>query len=68
MSPDIGLTEVAELLGCSKSAAAKYVRRADFPTPRRLARGRVWDSAEVERWQRDTLPLRPGRPPKSPPS
>jgi predicted DNA-binding transcriptional regulator AlpA len=77
VSPEIGLSEVVELLGCSKSAALKYTHRGDFPEPRELARGRVWDRDEVKAWgkahlKKDrregregkrTLPT--GRPPKT---
>jgi predicted DNA-binding transcriptional regulator AlpA len=65
MSPDIGLTELAQLLNVSKAGATKYARRDDFPKPRELARGRVWDSDEVLAWAKKTLPLKQGRPPKS---
>ncbi len=65
VSPEIGLSEVAQLLDVSKSAAAKYARRPDFPKPRRLARMRVWDRDAVRAWGRFALPLREGRPPKA---
>jgi predicted DNA-binding transcriptional regulator AlpA len=64
VSPDIGLSEVAQILKVSKSGAIKYAARPDFPQPRQLARGRVWDSDEVLAWAKATLPLRQGRPPK----
>lgn len=63
MAPEIGLSEVVELLECSKSAALKYARRADFPKARELARGRVWDRDKVKAWGKRHLPLRQGRPP-----
>lgn len=65
VSPEIGLSEVADLLEVSKSAAAKYARRTDFPKPRQLARMRVWDTDAVRAWAKRTLPLREGRPPKA---
>jgi len=65
VSPDIGLTEVAQLLKVSKSAATKYARREDFPKPRHLARMRVWDRDAVLAWKKRTLPLRQGRPRKA---
>jgi hypothetical protein len=41
------------------------VDRDDFPEPvGRLAAGRVWFRADVERWGRETLPLPEGRPRK----
>jgi predicted DNA-binding transcriptional regulator AlpA len=64
MAPDIGLSEVVDLLGCSKSAALKYMKRPDFPPARKLARGRVWDREEVKAWGKRSLPLQTGRPPK----
>ena len=60
-----GLAEIAELLGVHKRTAQKYIDRPDFPEPAgRLARGRVWLRADVERWGREHLPLPPGRPRK----
>ncbi len=64
VSPEIGLSEVATLLGCSKSAAAKHTHRKGFPKPRQLARMRVWDRDKVKAWGKKTLPLQEGRPPK----
>lgn len=69
MAPDelAGFTEVMATLAVSKRTARKYVDRADFPAPvDRLATGRVWRRADVERWGRENLPLRTGRPPKPP--
>ncbi|MEK6275529.1 MAG: hypothetical protein AABM30_09345 [Actinomycetota bacterium] len=67
VSPDelAGVSEIAEMLGVQRRAAARYVEREDFPEPfERLARGRVWRRDEVEAWGRENLPLRTGRPPK----
>jgi predicted DNA-binding transcriptional regulator AlpA len=60
-----GLQEVAELLGVTKRTATRYVDRDDFPDPLgRISTGRVWWRKDVEKWARNTLPLRAGRPPK----
>lgn len=63
-----GLAEIAERLRVSRSTAACYAERADFPAPSgRLGRGRIWRRREVEKWGRLRLPLpKPGRPPKTP--
>lgn len=68
MSPDevVGLVEIAELFGVTKRTAVRYAQREDFPEPlARLSAGLVWRRADAERWGRDHLPLRAGRPPKS---
>jgi prophage regulatory protein len=68
MSPDdlLGFSEVMEVLGVSRTSAARYTNRADFPAPVEvLARGRVWRRRDVDRWAKKNLPLPPGRPPKS---
>jgi hypothetical protein len=65
VAPDelAGVTEVAKILGVAKRTAAKYVDRPDFPKPLDvLSTGRVWRYADVERWGRENLPLRTGRP------
>ena len=69
MAPDglASVSEIAKILGVAKRTAAKYVDLPSFPEPvDTLATGRVWRRADVEQWGRDHLPLRPGRPPKSP--
>lgn len=70
MSPNelASVTEIARLLGVPKRTAARYVNREDFPKPLdELATGRIWRSADVEKWGRTHLPLpRPGRPRKRP--
>lgn len=62
----VGLHEVAELLGVSKTTAASYAERDDFPTELAYlaGSGSVWSRADVERWAMRTLPLPTGRPPK----
>lgn len=67
VSPDdlLGFSEVMEILGVSRTSAARYTNREDFPQPAEvLARGRVWRRRDVERWAKKNLPLPPGRPPK----
>jgi prophage regulatory protein len=68
MSPDdlLGFSEVMEVLGVSRTSAARYTNRPDFPEPAEvLARGRVWRRRDVARWAKKHLPLQGGRPPKS---
>jgi predicted DNA-binding transcriptional regulator AlpA len=57
----IGLTELTQLLGCSKPTANRYTLRPDFPQPLRLLRGRLWVRDDVEAWAKTTLPLKAGR-------
>jgi hypothetical protein len=53
------------MFGVAKATASKYAERADFPQPLgRLKPGPVWRRVDVERWGRENLPLRGGRPPK----
>jgi predicted DNA-binding transcriptional regulator AlpA len=60
-----GVSEIAEQLGVSRTSAARYVERPDFPHPvGKLARGRVWLRADVQAWGQANLPLKEGRPPK----
>ena len=60
-----GLQEIAETLGVTKSTAARYIARDDFPEPLgQVSMGRVWLRRDVEKWAKRTLPLRMGRPPK----
>jgi predicted DNA-binding transcriptional regulator AlpA len=61
-----GFSQVADILGVHKRTAQRYIARDDFPEPiGRLAGGRIWRRADVERWGREYLPLpKPGRPPK----
>jgi predicted DNA-binding transcriptional regulator AlpA len=67
MSPElVGFRELPELLAVSRSSAARYTKRPDFPAPvERLAAGPVWREAEVVAWAKAHLPLRSGRPPGS---
>jgi prophage regulatory protein len=66
MSPDfVGFRELPQLLGVSRTSAARYSNRPDFPEPaERLASGRIWRRADVEAWAKKKLPLPPGRPPR----
>jgi predicted DNA-binding transcriptional regulator AlpA len=51
----MGTAEVAELLGVSRTRVGQLAQREDFPRPViRLAAGPVWESADIERWARDT--------------
>lgn len=68
MSPElVGFRELPELLGVSRTSAARYSKRPNFPEPvERLAAGPVWRRADVQAWARENLPLRTGRPPQPP--
>ena len=64
------IAEVAEMLGVTERTAQRYADRSDFPKPaERVAGGRlrIWRREDVEKWARENLPLRAGRPPKETP-
>lgn len=54
----MGLHEIAERLGVSKSYARELAGRKGFPDPIRLHMGLVWSAADVEAW------IAKNRPPK----
>jgi len=56
----MGLAEIAERLGVSKSYARELAGRKGFPEPTRLHMGLVWSASDVEGW------IAKNRPPKSP--
>ncbi len=61
----VSRAEVAEMLGVTTRTVQRYTERPDFPKPLgRLATGRVWRRADIERWAKKTLPLPAGRPRK----
>ena len=67
VSPEnlVGLSDISRLLDVTMRTTQKYVERDDFPEPfGRIAAGRVWLRADVERWAKETLPLPTGRPRK----
>lgn len=48
----LGLAEIADLYGISKTSANAWTRRHDFPNPiTKLAMGPVWDQDEVIAWR-----------------
>lgn len=46
----MGLVEIAERLGVSKSRARQLAAGKDFPDGWTLSMGRVWMAADVEAW------------------
>lgn len=51
----MGVAEVAELLGISRQRVTQLAKQEGFPEPAvQLAAGPVWESADVERWARET--------------
>jgi hypothetical protein len=59
------VAEIAAMFGVTKRSARKYAARPDFPEPLgRVSAGPIWRRDEVDRWGREHLPLRVGRPPK----
>lgn len=68
MAPDelASIAEIASLLDVTVRTARRYTERDDFPEPVDTIAGgriRVWHRLDIERWGRETLPLRTGRPP-----
>ena len=60
VAPDVvGLAEIAQRLGLSKTYVRELAGRKGFPDPTRLAMGLVWDRADVEAW------IAEHRPPKA---
>lgn len=50
-----GLQEIQILLGVSRSRAQCLIDRPDFPEPiETLARGRIWNPADVLDWAEDS--------------
>ncbi|GAA0454225.1 hypothetical protein [Streptomyces olivaceiscleroticus] len=57
-----GLTEAAQVMGITKQAAARALKRAGAPRPLAdLAQGPVWDLDEIETWNASRRRT-PGRP------
>ena len=51
----VGLTEIADMLGVSRSRAHQLAETEGFPTPvGEISAGRIWERADVERWARGT--------------
>jgi predicted DNA-binding transcriptional regulator AlpA len=60
-----GVTELAEMLGLTRTAIYSYIDRDDlgFPAPEvDLVRRRLWSRQAVAEWAAQTLPLPEGRP------
>lgn len=52
----VGVAEIAKMLGISRQRVDELLRTDPaFPEPAaRLTAGRVWETADVERWARET--------------
>lgn len=50
----IGITQLARLLGVSKSRADQLAREPGFPTPQRIGTQavRIWDITTIREWAR----------------
>lgn len=46
----VGLAEIAQRLGVSKTYARELASRKGFPEGTRLTMGKVWSTADVEAW------------------
>jgi len=51
----LGITEISHLLGVSRQRVGQLAKTEGFPTPAVvLAAGPVWESADIDRWARET--------------
>lgn len=51
----MGVSEIGDYLGVSRQRVTQLAKLKGFPEPVvRLASGPVWESADVERWARET--------------
>jgi predicted DNA-binding transcriptional regulator AlpA len=53
----VGMSDVAKMLGVSRSRADQLARQVDFPQPiAQLSGGRIWQRTQIEEWMatRDT--------------
>ncbi|WP_250283881.1 helix-turn-helix transcriptional regulator [Frankia sp. CiP1_Cm_nod2] len=47
----VGIKEVAEMIGVSRTRADQLSRRPSFPEPKiRHARVRMWEDSDIEAW------------------
>jgi len=46
----VGLAEIAQRLGISKTYARELSQRRSFPAGTKLSQGWVWTTADVEAW------------------
>ncbi len=47
----VGINDIAEMLGVSRTRADRLSRRPSFPEPKvRHARVRLWEDTEVQEW------------------
>jgi len=47
----VGINDIAEMLGVSRTRADQLSRRPNFPEPKvRHARVRLWEQSDVEAW------------------
>jgi predicted DNA-binding transcriptional regulator AlpA len=53
--------EIAGRYEVEYNSAWRWTKRADFPAPTARPGGRpIWRAADVEKWAKTHLPLRPG--------
>jgi predicted DNA-binding transcriptional regulator AlpA len=53
-APDVmGVAEIAQRLGLTPERARAITRGRNFPEATRLTAGRVWSTADVEKWIRE---------------
>lgn len=54
----VGVAEIAERLGVTKSRADQITRQRGFPLGKKLKMGTVYDATEVEDWIKKHRPKR----------
>ena len=51
----VGLTEIGEMLGVTRSRAHQLAEADGFPSPvAEISAGRIWERSDVEKWARAT--------------
>ncbi len=55
----VDVPAIAEMIEVGRRTAWRYVERDDFPPPEaEVSRKRLWKRSAVERWAKQTLPLK----------
>lgn len=55
----VDVPAIAEMLEVGRRTAWRYIEREDFPPPEaEMHRKRLWKRSTVERWAKETLPLK----------
>jgi predicted DNA-binding transcriptional regulator AlpA len=53
----VGVPEIADRLGVSRTSVWRYIRREDFPEPvAQMSGKRIWKGADIDRWRKKNPP------------